>query len=104
MTRIIVRNQDLSSSGILGGYALVAATVLLFGIHSLLGGMEFHIDLRLRQSVHVVPEHQFLGIQMQVHLLLYLHCTRRAHPVGQRMVGQSTPTAPRIPQIGTPFP
>jgi hypothetical protein len=38
MTRIIVRNQDLSSSGALAGYAFVAANILLFGIRSFLGG------------------------------------------------------------------
>jgi hypothetical protein len=49
----------------------------------------------------MIAQHQLLGVGMQVNLLLYPRCARRAHPVGQRMVGQSTPTAPRIPQIGT---
>jgi hypothetical protein len=64
MTRIIVRNRDLSSLGILGVYAFVTATVRLFGIHSFLGGMGFHIDLRLRQSLHVIAQHELLGIRM----------------------------------------
>jgi hypothetical protein len=72
MTRIIVRNQDLSSPGTLGGYAFVAATVLLFGIHSFFRGMGFHIDLRLRRSLHVVPQHELLGtgIQTKAHFRL----------------------------------
>jgi hypothetical protein len=77
MTRIIVRNQDLSSSGIFGGYAFVAANILPFGIHSFLGGMGFRTDLRLRQSLHVIPQHQLLRIRMQVGLLV--------HPVGHRV-------------------
>jgi hypothetical protein len=37
MTRIIVRNQDLSSLGFQNDFALVAADVALFGIHSFFG-------------------------------------------------------------------
>jgi hypothetical protein len=80
MTRIIVRNQDLSSSGIWGGYALVAANILPFGIHSFLEGIGFRTDLRLRQSLHVIAQHQLLGIGMEVHLLV--------HPVGHRVAVQ----------------
>ena len=80
MTRIIVRNQGLSSSGISGRYPLVAATVLLAGIHSFLLGLGSHIDLLLRQSQSLIPQYQLPGVRMQL--------CQVVHPVGRRVAVQ----------------
>jgi hypothetical protein len=56
---------------------------------------------RRHLALHVIPQHQLLGVRVQIHLLVHPRCARHRHPVEQRMIGQSTPTAPRIPQIGT---
>jgi hypothetical protein len=75
-------------------------TILGTGMPRLESNLQCSCELR-SLDLHVIPQHQLLGIGMQVDLLLYPRRTRHAHPVGQWMVGQSTPTAPRIPQIET---
>ena len=80
MTRIIVRNQDLSSSGILGRICICGSRHPAAWDPQYLGGMGFRTGLRLRQSLHVIPQHQLLGIGMQIHLLV--------HPLGNRIAVQ----------------
>jgi hypothetical protein len=42
---------------------------------------------RAQQRLHlcVIAQHEFLGIGLQIHLLVYPRCARHRHPVGHRM-------------------
>jgi hypothetical protein len=36
----------------------------------------------------MIPQHQLLGVRMQIDLLVYPRCTRHRHPLGHRMAVQ----------------
>jgi hypothetical protein len=54
-------------------------------------GLDVHV-LRLTEvmhpGLHVLPQHQFLRVGMQVHLLVYPRYARYKHPVGHRVAAQ----------------
>ena len=46
------------------------------------------IGIRQSPDLDMIPQHQLLGVRMQIHLLVHPRCARYKHPLGHRIAVQ----------------